>query len=144
MLCSTDLPTRALVSNMKAFNGAYACSTCEDKGSTMPRKKLHRIWPFTPTNTIRTKDSTYLAFSSAIQQGNAVRLIYTPTVNTVSVIDLYNILPKVLGYKGFPVMASHPPFDAVSGMVTDYMHCVLLGVHGQDSTVYVVGLQTSL
>ena len=34
----------------------------------------------------------------------------------------------MLGYKGFPVLAGHPPFDVTSGMVTDYMHCVLLGV----------------
>ena len=33
-----------------------------------------------------------------------------------------------MGYKGFPVLAGHQPFHAVKGMVTDYMHCVLLGV----------------
>lgn len=33
-----------------------------------------------------------------------------------------------MGYKRFPVLAGHQPFHAVKGMVTDYMHCVLLGV----------------
>ena len=33
-----------------------------------------------------------------------------------------------MGYKGSPVLALHPGFDIVNGMVTDYLHCVLLGV----------------
>lgn len=33
-----------------------------------------------------------------------------------------------MGYKGCPVLALHPGFDIVKGMVTDYLHCVLLGV----------------
>ena len=33
-----------------------------------------------------------------------------------------------LGYKGFPILALHQPFNVVNGMVVDYLHCVLLGV----------------
>ena len=33
-----------------------------------------------------------------------------------------------MGYKGSPVLALHPGFDIINGMVTDYLHCVLLGV----------------
>jgi len=33
-----------------------------------------------------------------------------------------------LGYKGVPILAIHPPFNIVNGVVTDYLHCVLLGV----------------
>ena len=33
-----------------------------------------------------------------------------------------------LGYKGFPILALHPPFHLVNGITTDYLHCVLLGV----------------
>lgn len=32
------------------------------------------------------------------------------------------------GYKGFPILAKHKQFDIVAGVVTDYMHCILLGV----------------
>ena len=32
------------------------------------------------------------------------------------------------GYKGFPILALHSPFHPVGGMVTDYMHNVLIGV----------------
>lgn len=34
----------------------------------------------------------------------------------------------MLGYKGFPILCWHPNFDVVKGMVTDYLHCVMLGV----------------
>ena len=33
-----------------------------------------------------------------------------------------------MGYKGVPILAIHPPFNLVKGIVTDYLHCVLLGV----------------
>ena len=33
-----------------------------------------------------------------------------------------------MGYKGVPILAIHPPFNIVNGVVTDYLHCVLLGV----------------
>lgn len=32
LVCSTDLPARALIVNMKAFNGKHSCTTCEDPG----------------------------------------------------------------------------------------------------------------
>ena len=38
------------------------------------------------------------------------------------------ILLQVMGYKGSPVLALHPGFDIIHGMVTDYFHCVLLGI----------------
>lgn len=37
-------------------------------------------------------------------------------------------LSIVLGYKGVPILAIHPPFNVVKGVVTDHLHCVLLGV----------------
>ena len=38
-----------------------------------------------------------------------------------------HFLLQVMGYKGCPVLALHSGFD-INGMVTDYLHCVLLGV----------------
>lgn len=45
LLSSCELPVKSLVSNMKAYNGKYGCTICEDtgEGSSNP---LHRIWPF--------------------------------------------------------------------------------------------------
>lgn len=35
---------------------------------------------------------------------------------------------QVMGFKGVPVLAVHPPFNIVKGVVADYLHCVLIGV----------------
>lgn len=40
----------------------------------------------------------------------------------------YLSIVQVLGYKGVPILAIHPPFNVVNGVVTDYLYCVLLGV----------------
>ena len=72
MLCSADMPARALISNMKAFNGSYACSTCEDEGTTVPGNKLHRIWPFSGSNILRTRDRIYSAVVTSVQHGQSV------------------------------------------------------------------------
>ena len=33
-----------------------------------------------------------------------------------------------MGITGISVLAAHPPFDLVKGVVVDAMHCVFLGV----------------
>ena len=33
-----------------------------------------------------------------------------------------------MGYKGFPALAEHRPFNVVKGVVIDCLHCVLLGM----------------
>ena len=33
-----------------------------------------------------------------------------------------------MGYKGVPILTIYEPFNLVKVMVTDYLHCVLLGV----------------
>ena len=35
---------------------------------------------------------------------------------------------QVMSFKGVSALASHPAFDIVKRTVTDYLHCVLLGV----------------
>ena len=44
LLCTVNLPARALVLNMKHFNGICGCPYCEDTGQTGP--PLHHFWPF--------------------------------------------------------------------------------------------------
>ena len=48
MLSSADLPGKALMANMKQYNGEQGCSVCEDKGKTVGTGGLHRIWPYIP------------------------------------------------------------------------------------------------
>ena len=47
MLLTTavDLPARAILMNMKLFNGKYACVYCEHEGVTEDGNHLHRFWP---------------------------------------------------------------------------------------------------
>ena len=73
LLCSTDLPARALVSN-KAYNGTYGCSICTDSGEKGSCAG-HRIWPFNTTNTIGSREDTYKAIKDAVQGGNPVSSI---------------------------------------------------------------------
>ena len=70
LLCTADLPARALVSNMKAFNGKCGCSTCSYPGETVGT--LHRIWPYEPASQVRTTKATYKALSDAIEKEDAV------------------------------------------------------------------------
>lgn len=54
---SCDLPARAIVLNMKQFNGQHGCHLCEDEGATSVRNKLFRWWPCTSSSTLRSKES---------------------------------------------------------------------------------------
>ena len=44
-------PARALVLNMKQFNGQYGCCYCEDKGVPRSTSALHRNFPKSQQNT---------------------------------------------------------------------------------------------
>ena len=46
LACSVDLPARAIVLNMKQYNGKYACCFCEDPGVARQSSHLHRNWPY--------------------------------------------------------------------------------------------------
>ena len=73
MLCSTDLPARALVANMKAYNGNYSCTTCDESGQ-VGSSPLHRIWPFVAEDTTRSNASALKAVCDAVQQQTSVSL----------------------------------------------------------------------
>jgi hypothetical protein len=54
---SCDLPARALVLNMRQFNGRHGCHLCEDEGQTSAGNPLFRWWPPSSTQKLRTKKS---------------------------------------------------------------------------------------
>lgn len=54
---SCDLPARALVLNMKQFNGAYGCHLCEDPGESCSNSPMLRWWPYNGAVVGRTKES---------------------------------------------------------------------------------------
>ena len=49
---SVDLPARAMISNMKQWNGAYDYLYCEELGTTVGGDQLHRYWPYTHVTPI--------------------------------------------------------------------------------------------
>ena len=57
LICTVDLPAKALVCNMKGFNEEYSCSTCLDKGdNTSSLSHLHCYCPFNHHYEIRSTD----------------------------------------------------------------------------------------
>lgn len=54
---SCDLPARALLLNMKQFNGQHGCHLCEDPGKTSALNPLFRWWPYNNASVKRTKQS---------------------------------------------------------------------------------------
>ena len=71
---SVDLPARALVLNMKHFNGAFACCYCESEGETLPGDHLHRYWPHVPGTTQRTHQSLLANARKAVTEKTSVRI----------------------------------------------------------------------
>lgn len=57
LMSAVDLPARAIVANMKQFNGKYGCIFCEDEGVTSGQCHLVRYWPMVATSTTRSHDS---------------------------------------------------------------------------------------
>ena len=73
LLCSADMPARAIIANMKLFNGKHGCSTCEDPGDNKSgSSSLNRLWPFQEVNVVRTKQMAYTAITKTTEQKQAV------------------------------------------------------------------------
>lgn len=71
---SLDMPARSAVTNMKLFNGEHSCSTCQDPGDNIRSgHPLHRVWPFSSSFAIWTKESVYRAIRLSVESGEAVR-----------------------------------------------------------------------
>ena len=54
LMCSVDLPAKAIVLNCKQFNGQYGCTYCEDEGVPRASTHLHRNWPYSNSSVHRT------------------------------------------------------------------------------------------
>jgi len=71
LLSSTDLPARALVANMKVYNGKYSCTSCEDPGEE-GSNPLHRVWPVNAESITRHKATVMKAVCDSVQQQTSV------------------------------------------------------------------------
>ncbi len=72
LLCSVDLPARAILLCMKQFNGRCGCCYCEDTGKTTESNYLHRWWPFCRTVVDRSHTSIIGNARSATESGASV------------------------------------------------------------------------
>ncbi len=52
-----DLPARALVLNMRQFNGKHGCHLCEDEGVNYPSLPMLRYWPYNSIQILRSRES---------------------------------------------------------------------------------------
>ena len=130
MLCSVDLPARAIVINMKQFNGLYGCCYCESSGTTPPENPLLRFW-LPGVHTARTHKSL-LENAKKVYQSTSDTVCITNKVLVVSIPPFPHITyitpQQEKGVKGACVLSLHPPFDLVKGAVIDALHGLFLGV----------------
>jgi hypothetical protein len=45
LMSAVDLPARALLLNMKQYNGSFGCCFCYNEGKSRRNSPLHRFWP---------------------------------------------------------------------------------------------------
>ena len=72
--CAFDLPARAIVLNMKQWNGAFGCLYCTEKGYTAPGDHLHRYWPHQGVFHARTHGSLLQNAVDAVTNGTPVSM----------------------------------------------------------------------
>ena len=72
---TVDLPAKAMVANMKQFNGKFGCSFCMDEGETRPSCPMQRFWPFKEQCTLRNHQSYEDDVKKAVRLKNAVCLM---------------------------------------------------------------------
>jgi hypothetical protein len=97
LMSAVDLPARALLLNMKQYNGMYGCSFCYSEGTTKRGSPLHRFWPpqlIEPS--LRTSQSVRENASQATIANDPVK-----------------------GVKGASVLCLHQPFDLAIGCTVD-------------------------
>ncbi|XP_071956848.1 uncharacterized protein [Antedon mediterranea] len=100
---AVDLPAKAIVANMKQYNGKFGCHMCFAEGATPPNCPLHRYYPFGEYPS-RTHDSIMCDARQAVTCGDSVR-----------------------GVKGASPLVFLPYIDLTTIFPVDWMHCVLLG-----------------
>lgn len=87
LLCTVDLPAKAIILNMKQFNGMHGCSYCEDEGTPRASNHLHRNWLYSTTSTQRTHSSIMRNAKKAVRRNSPVSKQHTLCV-VVCIIDL--------------------------------------------------------
>lgn len=71
LLASMDLPARAIVTNLKQYNGAFGCLYCNHPGFPKVDNPRSRCWPYTEC-TIRSEAEIFECAEKAVETGDAV------------------------------------------------------------------------
>ncbi|XP_033725038.1 uncharacterized protein LOC117315017 [Pecten maximus] len=100
-----DLPARAMVMNMKQFNGKFGCCYCEDEGVNPANRPMLRYYPYTATSVPRLNEGMINDARKAATTGEPVK-----------------------GIKGACPVVVLKYVDLPKTFVIDWMHSVLLGV----------------
>ena len=109
LACSVDLPARAMLVNMKQWNGLHGCLYCENEGVTLGTDHLHRYW-IPKDSQVRTHNYLLHHVEAATITGSAVSL---PLILGIVLLITVFLVTK---------MAScHCPFVGLWGERT---HCV--------------------
>lgn len=109
-VCIADAPARAMLSNLRQYNGEYGCVHCIHPGSRARKKGgTVQIYKVThPIHPLRDEDSMLNHAEVAIRLGK-----------------------PVMGVKGPSLLNRVPGFNVARGFSPDIMHCLFLGVGNQ-------------
>ncbi len=117
-----------MISKLKQFNGEYGCGYCKHPGKPIPKIKKDgtlgrdiRVFPLEfPLPEKRSHETT---LREAIEAVNSSCSVY--------------------GVKGPSILHLLPGFNLISGMIPDYMHCVLIGVVHQFVNLWIESPNTA-
>ena len=108
-ICVCDAPARAMVQNLKQFNGEYGCGFCYHAGQVVPKGR-----GFTRSYPLQEEIPQVRDMAS--------------TVELAELVTRRNNGQAELGVKGPSPLILLPSFDIIKGFIPDYMHSVCLGV----------------
>lgn len=74
IMFSCDLPARAMILNMRQFNGKHGCHLCDDEGQTAASNPLLRWWPYKYPRRMRTKNDILQSSAQATTSGEIVSI----------------------------------------------------------------------
>lgn len=109
-IVSCDLPARAEMAGMKSFSGYNSCPHC-----------LH------PGVRIRNENGRSYVRYISLDEDSQIRH-QEHMLSSMEHILSHTHLTEFHGIKKISPMLLFPNFDIANGFVTDYLHCVLLGV----------------
>ena len=72
LMCSVFLPARAVLLNMKQFNGEYGCCYCEDKNVPRATSNLHHNGPFDTSSSLRSHTGIILNAKTVLENKKPV------------------------------------------------------------------------